>query len=97
VCPHRQKTATRHLGDLQNPPDGLHDNHRQAPTIIQFLNIHDNTHQVVSKVDVGTPLFQPFPPRLGFHKYEQVRLCAFPKSATLFTVPGALDDVHGRH
>jgi hydrocephalus-inducing protein len=34
------------------------------------LNIHDHTHQVISKVDVETPLFQPFPPELGFHHYE---------------------------
>ena len=63
-----QKTATQHLRDLENPPDKL-TGQRQTPEIIEFLNICDYTHQVVSKVDVEEPLFQPFPPELGFHKY----------------------------
>ena len=64
-----QKTASQHLRDLENPPANL-TGHRPTPEIIEFLNICDYTHQVVSKVGVEEPLFQPFPPELGFHKYE---------------------------
>ena len=65
----RQKTATQHVRDLANPPTDL-TGHRPTPTIIEFLNIHDHTHRVISKVDAETPLFQPFPPELRFHRYE---------------------------
>ena len=67
-----QKTATQHLQDPENPPDKL-TGQRQTPEIIEFLNICDYTHQVVSKVDVEEPLFQPFPPELGFHKYAPLQ------------------------
>ena len=57
------------MRDLANPPSDL-TGHRPTPEIIEFLNIHDHTHRVISKVDVEAPLFQPFPPELGFHHYE---------------------------
>ena len=57
------------MRDLAHPPTDL-TGYRPTPTIIEFLNIHDHTHRVISKVDAETPLFQPFPPELGFHRYE---------------------------
>ena len=57
------------MRDLARPPTDL-TGYRPTPTIIEFLNIHDHTHRVISKVDAETPLFQPFPPELGFHRYE---------------------------
>ena len=67
-----RKTATQHLKDLRDPPDNL-EQPRQRPEIVEFLNMCDYTHQVVSKVDVDEPLFQSFPPSIEYHKYEPFR------------------------
>ena len=67
-----RKTATQHLKDLHDPPDNL-TRPRTRPEIVEFLNMCDYTHQVVSKVDVDEPLFQPFPPKIEYHKYEPFR------------------------
>ena len=44
------------------PPEG--------PQIIDFLDLHETTHQTESSVEIDKPIFQPFPHVLKFPQYE---------------------------
>ena len=59
------------LRSLKSPANPVADGQpRQPPQIIEFLNMRDYTTQVDSIVDIGEPIFQPFPPKIIFHGYE---------------------------
>lgn len=64
-----QKTPSQHCRELEKPDTSFFKRHG-APRIIQLLDISDYTHQTECCVDMDTPLFQPSPQEIVFHKYE---------------------------
>ena len=59
------------MRSLKSPANPVADGKpRQPPHIIEFLNMRDYTTQVDSIVDIGEPIFQPFPPKIIYHGYE---------------------------
>ena len=53
------------------PPNPVADQEvREKPEIIEFLNIRDYTTHVESIVEIGEPIFQPFPSKIIFHRYQ---------------------------
>jgi hydrocephalus-inducing protein len=43
--------------------------HMRVPTIIELLDLSENSHQKKSKVDIEQTLFQPYPSELIFQNY----------------------------
>lgn len=41
-----------------------------SPRIVEFVNLEDNTAAVSSTVRIDEPLFQPYPSKIVFERYE---------------------------
>eukprot|EP00232_Nephroselmis_pyriformis_P008175 CAMPEP_0182895474 /NCGR_PEP_ID=MMETSP0034_2-20130328/25702_1 /TAXON_ID=156128 /ORGANISM="Nephroselmis pyriformis, Strain CCMP717" /LENGTH=2117 /DNA_ID=CAMNT_0025029307 /DNA_START=132 /DNA_END=6482 /DNA_ORIENTATION=- len=64
-----KKMPSQVIKELEEPPNKL-EGWRPTPKIVEFLNMGDYTHQTNTIVDIGEPIFQPFPPEVQFTKFQ---------------------------